>query len=165
LIGDGKNVFAGRLRERRDGKIWICTPQGVYVADPETLTIAKFPQISSGTDIAETKDGSVVSASGESVYYVDAKTGETTQFTHDQINSKSNFDQFSSSVTVDHLDRIWIGTITSLELFNPHEKAFTHYHQNPRIRTYRRILMESFYWDATTGSICSTLKIVTRFTN
>ena len=39
---------------------------GVYVADPETLNIEKFPQISAATaDIAETDDGSVVAACWE----------------------------------------------------------------------------------------------------
>ncbi len=127
--GEGQNVSARGLRERRDGKIWICSSQGVFVADPETLTMEKFPQISSPTaEIAETKDGSVVSVSWElGVYYLDAKTGKSTQFTHDPRNPKSIGDPSSLSVTVDHLDRIWIGTKTSLELFDPHEKSFTHF--------------------------------------
>lgn len=127
--GDRQNVSGGGLRKRSDGKIWICTPQGVFVADPETLTVAKFPQISTPTsDIAQTKDGSVISVGWEfGVYYVDAKTGQTAQYTHDPRNPKSISDPYSLSVMVDHLDRIWVGTKTGLELFNPQEKSFTRY--------------------------------------
>ncbi len=127
--GDRQDVSGVGLRQRRDGKIWICTPKGVFVADPETLSVAKFPQLSNPTrDIAETKNGSVVSVSWQlGVFYVDAKTGKTTQYTHDPRNPKSVADPSSLSVMIDHLDRIWVGTKTGLELFNPHEKSFTHY--------------------------------------
>ena len=62
----------------------------MYVAEPETLNVEKFPQIPSETaDIAETDDGSVVAACWQhGLYYMDAKTGETTQLPRDQINPK-----------------------------------------------------------------------------
>ena len=130
----GANIYPWRVqvhrfRERKDGKIWICTNGGVYVADLETLNIGKFTQLPFWThDIAETKDGSVVASSLKGVYYLDAKTGDTTRFIHDPGNPKSvSFNYYTSGVKVDKRDRVWVGTDKSLELFNPHEKSFTHY--------------------------------------
>ena len=126
---DQKNaIHATKLVKRRDGRIWICATQGVYVADPETLEIEKFPQISTPVhDIGETKNGSIVYADYLSFCYLDSKTGQTSQFTHDPLNPKSISRPSVWSVMVDQYDRIWVGTFISLELFNPKEKSFTHY--------------------------------------
>ena len=122
------SVGVGKLRERRDGKIWICTARVFMWPIRKPSTLKGSPKFLSTTaDIAETDDGSVVAACWEQgVYYMDAKTGETTQFPMDQINPGIG-GQAIRSVTVDKMNRIWVGTSTGLELFNPSEKSFTHY--------------------------------------
>ena len=109
-----------RLRERKDGKLWVCATNGVYVADPEILNIVKYELIPSGWwtfDIAETKNGSIVTAStGASGYYVDAKTSKVYEFIDDPANPPElpSFGKSPSfagrSIMVDKEDRIWIGT-------------------------------------------------------
>ena len=117
-----------RLVKRRDGKIWIGTNQGVFVADPETMSIEKFSQISNWIyAIGETKNGSVAYVADNTFLYFDSKTGKTSEFTYDPLNPKNDLSSDPWSVMIDHRDRIWIGTSTSLELFNPQEKSFTHY--------------------------------------
>ena len=58
---------------------------------------------------------------------MDARTGETTLFPNATVNPKGIGDQFIQCVTVDRMNRIWIGTPTGLVLFNPSQKSFTHY--------------------------------------
>ena len=132
---DRKNaVHALKLVKQRDGKIWICTTQGVYGADPETLKIEKSPQISRPVhDIGETKNGSIVYADFLNFCYLDGKTGQTIKFTHDPLNPKTISEGEVWGVMIDRRDRIWIGTSTGLELFNPQEKTFTHYPTNTHV--------------------------------
>ena len=151
--GEGKNVIeATKLVRRRDGKVWICTNQGVFVADPETLKIEKFPQISTGVgDIGETKNGSIVYGDSSAFNYIDSKTGQTSRFTHEPLNPKSIKDNFVWSVMIDHRDRIWIATWTSLELFNPLEKSFTHYPTEPEVVSIQENPDGTLYLGSETG--------------
>ena len=61
-------MLTKRIRKRKDGKLWICTAQGIYLADPQTLAITSV--INSGdnegsnyyVDIAEAADGTIWAA-------------------------------------------------------------------------------------------------------
>ena len=127
-----------RLRERKDGKLWICATNGVYLADPETLSIVKYELIPSWWwtfDIAETKNGSIATAStGGSGYYVDAKTSKVYQFIGDPASPTGlpSFGKTPSfagrSIIVDKEDRIWIGTNSALLLVDQDKKTFNRYH-------------------------------------
>lgn len=125
----GLDARISELRERNDGKIWICAGMGLYVADPETLQISKFTKSPPAEvwDVAETRDGSVAYAAGDSgFYYLDTRTGETSHYTRDPLNAKSAT-YMCRTVLVDSLDRIWVATTEGFELFNPQEKSFRHY--------------------------------------
>ncbi|CAN5461903.1 hypothetical protein BH23BAC1_BH23BAC1_02790 [soil metagenome] len=130
-VHDGVN----KIRERKDGKLWICTGQGVYLADPQTLSFTKviyFPQDVDGnvfTDIAEARDGSLWIANRKGLVHRDAHTGQMTRYRHDPEDPKSLADDVVPMVYVDRHDRVWAGTDYGLDLFNPEDQSFTHFLQ------------------------------------
>ncbi len=127
-----------RLRERKDGKLWVCATNGVYVADPENLSIIKYELIPPWWwtfDIAETMNGSIATAStGASGYYVDAKMSKVYQFIANptgptELPGLAKTPSFAGrSIMVDKEDRIWIGTNSALLLFDQDRKTFKRYH-------------------------------------
>ena len=96
--GKGFNIGTHRIRERKDGKLLICTGLGIYVADPQTLSITKFNFLEderagkalkdsvSGYffwDIAEAHDGAIWAATEEGLVHIDSHTGQATRYLHD----------------------------------------------------------------------------------
>ena len=134
----GLDLRVAELRQRLDGKIWVCAgKKGVYVADPKTLRISKFTNspLADIWDIAETKDGSVAYAASDSgFYYLDKTTGKTSHYTRDPFDDKS-LPFMSRTVFVDKLDRIWVANTEGLELFNPQKKSFRHYPSKSAVLT------------------------------
>ena len=139
----GLDIAVHKIRERKDGKLWICTEAGIYLADPETLSVTKsidFPQEVSRNssrrdnlngnnfrDIAEAADGSLWAASDDGVVNMDIQTGTTTRYRYDPDNPASLADDWARTVFVDSHDRVWVGTAYGLDLFNPEDKSFTHF--------------------------------------
>ncbi len=131
----GVHGGVNKIREREDGKLWICTGQGVYLADPQTLSVKRiiyFPQEADGntfTDIAEARDGSLWIANRKGLFHRDAHTGQTTRYRHDPSDSHSLAHDVVSTVYIDRYDRVWAGTEKGFDLFNPEDQSFTHFLQ------------------------------------
>ena len=129
-----------KIRERKDGKVWICTAQGIYLADPQTLFITKVNVLedrhqvlkdsvygNTFYDIAETRDGAIWAGTEEGLVHIDSHTGQTTRYLHDSKDPKSLTSDIVKRVHIDRHDRIWAGTQQGLDLFNPQDQSFTHF--------------------------------------
>ena len=131
-----------KIRERKDGMVWICTVQGIYLADPQTLFITKVNFLEDGRgdkvlkdsvsgdffwDIAEAHDGAIWAASEEGLLHIDSHTGQTTRYLHDSRDPKSLTSDIVTTIYIDRHDRIWAGTQEGLDLFNPQDQSFTHF--------------------------------------
>jgi len=129
------------IQERKDGKVWVCTSNGMYVADPITLAVKKlnyFPQLDGSIDIrsdrmegafkdiAEAKDGSIWAASSNGLYHWNALTGKTTRYRHDPLDPSTISTNSINCIYIDRHERVWIGTFNSFALFNPEDQSFTH---------------------------------------
>ncbi len=139
----GLNLNVHKMRERKDGKLWICTTQGIYLADPQNLTVTKpidFPQEVNRTstrrdnlngnnfwDIAETSDEALWAASEDGLVHIDTRTGQVTRYRYDPEDLGSLADDWTRTVHVDRHKRIWVGTAHGLDLFNPESRSFTHF--------------------------------------
>ncbi len=139
----GLNIHVHKIRERKDGKLWICTSAGIYLADPQTLSMTKpidFSQEASRNssrrdnlngnnfwDIAEAPDGSVWAASEDGLVHMHTLTGQTTRYRYDPAEPASLADDWTRAVHVDRHDRVWVGTVHGLDLFNPEDQSFTHF--------------------------------------
>jgi signal transduction histidine kinase/ligand-binding sensor domain-containing protein/DNA-binding response OmpR family regulator len=134
----GSDVDVRKIRERKDGKAWLCTSQGVFLADPQTLALERVIHFSHFQeegenyflDIAEARDGSVWTASARGLVHMDVHTGQTTRYRHDPSNPHSlsaSGDDMVWMVHVDRHDRVWAGTGYGLNLFNPEDQTFTHF--------------------------------------
>jgi signal transduction histidine kinase/ligand-binding sensor domain-containing protein/CheY-like chemotaxis protein len=142
-LGLPKGYDVYRIRERKDGKVWICTGQGIYLADPRTLsmsTVINFLTDGSRNDIlkdntdgnkfwdiAETHDGAIWAASEKGLVYMDAHTHQTIRYLHHSSNPKSLASDIVKAVLVDRQDRVWAGTYEGVDLFNPEDRSFTHF--------------------------------------
>lgn len=124
-----------RFRLRRDGKLWICSDDGIYVANTETLSIEKMKDLPDDVywDIAETRDGSVWIAGARSVIHIDGTAGQTSFYKH-ELNDPDGLPHGlgGSSIYVDEQHKVWIGG-TGLNLFDEASKSFTRYLTGYRI--------------------------------
>lgn len=120
-----------RFRVRKDGKLWICT-DGIYVADPKTLSIKRMTGLPEDTywDIAEARDGSLWLAGEQGLIYVEAKTGRTVAYRQEQENPKSFSGLVTRSILIDRKDRVWIGGDRGFNLFDPTTGSFAHFLDN-----------------------------------
>ncbi|WPP52016.1 hybrid sensor histidine kinase/response regulator transcription factor [Catalinimonas niigatensis] len=141
--GKELNVAVKKIRERKDGKIWICTNQGIYLADPQTFSITRtyhFPKevrrkssrranLNGNTfwDIAQASDGSLWAASEDGLVHIDTNTDQTIRYRYDPKNPHSLAEDMTWTVYIDRRDRIWVGTGHGLDLFNPDDQTFTHF--------------------------------------
>jgi signal transduction histidine kinase/ligand-binding sensor domain-containing protein/DNA-binding response OmpR family regulator len=129
-----------KIRERKDGKVWICTAQGIYLADPQTLFITKVNFIEDGHqvlkdsvygntfwDIAEANDGTLWAATEEGLLHIDLHNRQTKRYLHDSRDPKSLTSDIVKTVYIDRHDRIWAGANQGLDLFNPQDQSFTHF--------------------------------------
>jgi len=127
----GINVY--NIKERKDGKVWVCTNQGVYLVDPRTLSTKRtiYSPFEEGgnafRDIAEARDGSLWAASERGLVHIDTSTGETTRYQYDPDDSLSLANDLIWTVYVDRHDSVWAGTAAGLDLFNPENQSFTHF--------------------------------------
>lgn len=141
----GITIDVHKIRERKDGKIWICTDQGIYLADPETLSITRLTDFTQGIsrnnirgdslngrfwDIVEAPNGSIWAASDEGLVYRDPHTGQTTGYRNDPGDPHSLKNDVVWTLHIDNQDRVWVGTADGLDLFNPDDQSFTHFCQN-----------------------------------
>ena len=138
----GFTIDTHKIRERKDGKVWICTNQGIYLADPQTLFITKVNVIEDGRrhqalkdsvdgntfwDIAEARDGEIWAATEEGLVHIDSHTGQATRYLHDSGDPNSLDSDIVKAVYIDSQDRIWAGTQRGLDLFNPQNQSFAHF--------------------------------------
>ena len=123
------HMQTNRIRPRKDGKLWLCTSQGIYIADPQTLSITSV--INSGRDddsnsyfdIAEANDGTIWAASEEGLVHLNLATGEAMRYVHDANDSRSGIKHCQKRLLIPK--QVWQDP-TSLELFNS-RSVFDHF--------------------------------------
>ena len=132
-----------KVRKRKDGKIWICTANGIYLADPLTLEVSKLSSFSSNSqkqdnfssnllqsnfkDIAETSDGSVWAFTTKGVIHWDAANDATKLFHLNPFDLISTSPYDWGCIYIDDLDRVWIGSNFGLSLYNKIKNSFDHF--------------------------------------
>ncbi|MEX2235581.1 MAG: ATP-binding protein [Cyclobacteriaceae bacterium] len=124
------DIGAAKFRERRDGKLWICS-QGIYIADPETLSLQKMTGLPDDGywDIVETKN-SIWAAGTRSVVHIDGKTRQTSIYKPDPLE---RFGSASFTIHIDDQEQVWIGS-NGLYRYNPESKSFTGFLQTNNVR-------------------------------
>ena len=118
-----------RLRERSDGKVWMCSDEGIFLADPLTLSIKRFKQFPTSyyTDVIETTDGSLWVSSHSHLIHIDGISGNTALYKAEKVDPKTGHINSYFTLNKDGKDRLWIGTEFGFDLFNSLDKSFVRY--------------------------------------
>ena len=133
FLDPAKGFAVHKIRERKDGKVWICTFKGIYLTDPQTLSMTRvinFPEDRDGnnfTDIAEAHDGTLWAASERGLVHINVHTDETTRYVNGSRDPHSLASDIVKAVYIDHQERVWAGTQEGVDLFNPADQSFTHF--------------------------------------
>lgn len=125
-----------KIRVRKNGKIWICTNNGVFIADTETLSMESMTGLPDDDywDIAETRNGSVWAVGDHSVVHIDGKTGRTSIYKHDLDDPDNNLPGYAgSSIYIDEKEKVWIGG-GGLKSYDEDSKSFTDHLTDYRVR-------------------------------
>ncbi|MEX2232495.1 MAG: two-component regulator propeller domain-containing protein, partial [Cyclobacteriaceae bacterium] len=125
-----------KVRVRKDGKLWICANNGIYIADIETLSMERMTGLADDAywDIAETRNGSVWAAGDHSVTHIDGETGGTSIYKHDLDDPDGLFPGSTGfPIYVDEQEKVWVGG-SGLNLFDEDSKSFIHYLTGHRVR-------------------------------
>ena len=89
----GLSVTVRKIQERKDGKVWICSNQGLYIGDPRVLKIQKnsnLPDDISYNSVTESPDGSTWFATRSGlIRYDSAADPPYTTYLNDPQNPKS----------------------------------------------------------------------------
>ena len=126
----GINIRVTKIRQRHDDSLWICTNQGLYVADADDLRLRKYDHLPSDLiyrDIIEMPDHSLwISTTSKLLHFVPG-TKQLTTYEHDPDNDSTLSNNHVKSVYFDKDGRMWVGTFRGLNLFNPDTRSFKRY--------------------------------------
>jgi signal transduction histidine kinase/ligand-binding sensor domain-containing protein/AraC-like DNA-binding protein/AmiR/NasT family two-component response regulator len=127
------DIVTTSFRRREDGNVWICTYNGIFLANPKTLVVkqvANFP--SDGNrgkywDIVETKEGTLWASSEEGIVEFNPDYGKAIRHLHDPAKPGSLLNNTVKRLHIDTKNRLWAGTQQGLDLFDPKTQSFIHF--------------------------------------
>jgi signal transduction histidine kinase/DNA-binding response OmpR family regulator/streptogramin lyase len=125
------------IHEDFSGNIWVSTIAGLNVLRPSTEVFNRLPtnhqyEMSSVTQLRsffEIAPGKLLLWEKTGLMVMDWKEGTRTPFPY---KPTQNIDAWNTGVYCffkDNKDRIWMGTLGGVFVFDPGTKKFTHYHQ------------------------------------
>lgn len=114
-------VFIYALFKDRSGTIWVGSDQGLDSFEKTTETFTHHPLGDPGPvviHISQTADGLLWMATGQGLYSLNPKTGQTTKFSHDRADVQSLPSDDIKSTGEDRTGQFWVANSEGLSAFD-----------------------------------------------
>ncbi len=132
----GKDPIAMSIAQGSGNYIWTSAYRdGFMKFEPASGKFLKLPvaEYAFPFDVMKDRDGRVwIASERNGVFLYDPATGKTDHFVHDPSNGRSLSHDRAVKTYQDPSGRIWVGTSTVINLWDPATKSFTRY-PNPAI--------------------------------
>ncbi len=132
---------ATQLLVDRRGVLWAGTTNGLYEVDTSAQTIivskrdASHPLVRIGGsigDIVEDRQGNLwIAIQDSGVFRFDTARRTVIRYTHRDNEPQSLSANIVLSLCIDTRGRVWAGTFSGLDLYNPKTNGFVHYFPDP----------------------------------
>lgn len=121
---------------RQDEHIYIGTLQGLFIYSIRTNKLEKFaPEELQGKEIYSILQQSPIrlwiGTEGNGLFRINPQTREIKSYTHQPDNKNSISSNYIRSLCLDSQNRLWIGTLSSLNIYNEGNESFDIYASNP----------------------------------
>jgi len=155
-----RNLIVNKIRGGKQGTAWICTNQGIFSVNTQTLTVNRSIVTNTNGDstsnhdennywdIAEQTDGTLWAASKSGLLCIKAGR-DTIRYHYDPDEPNSLADDQVRSLHIDNKGRLWIGTVYGLNLYNPDNETYLHFlpealqtYSSPNPRLYVNAIIE-----------------------
>lgn len=121
---------------RQDEHIYIATMQGLFIYSTQTGKLESFaPEALKGKEIYSILQQSPISlwigTEGNGLFRINPQTREIKSYTHQSESKNSISSNYIRSLCLDSQNELWIGTLSSLNIYNEENDNFYVYASNP----------------------------------
>jgi signal transduction histidine kinase/ligand-binding sensor domain-containing protein/CheY-like chemotaxis protein len=136
--------------EEENGKLWVCTANGISIYQRETDDFKLFPQVEHAevNCMIKSKSGLYWFGTQKGLYCFNPRDSSCIQYTNSPSDAKSLVNNQVLCLFEDSQNNLWIGTQSGLDLLNSVNNSFFHISSNSTKFTYKNVQVNEIFEDS-----------------